>query len=92
MTEAHDGDIVKAKRLGWNEDVTHADITDIDILDPYEYTSDALEGPLLVVYVSNKTTGPYHLHLVGGQVADPDTITPATVVASGGKHARDTSH
>ena len=35
--------IVRAKRLGWNEGPT-GNVTRIDILDPYDYDDDDLEG------------------------------------------------
>ncbi len=66
-------DIVRAKRLGWNEGPT-GNVTRIDILDPYDYADDDLEGEHVIRYVANERVGPYTLHLVGGQVADPSTI------------------
>lgn len=64
---------VKAKRLGWDEVDS---VTDNDILDPYEYTSDDLIGE----YETIKAIGPYVVehtnHLVDWELADPTTIVP----------------
>jgi hypothetical protein len=65
--------IVRAKRLGWDEGPT-GNVTRIDILDPYDYADDDLEGEHVERHVANDRVGPYVLHLVGGQVADPHTI------------------
>lgn len=66
-------DIVRAKRLGWNEG-PGGNVTNIDILDPYDYEDDDLEGEHVVKFVSTDEVGPYTQHLVNGEVADPDTI------------------
>jgi hypothetical protein len=72
-------DIVHAKRLGWNEGAT-GNVTRVDILDPYDYDDDDLEGVHTQVEVANDRIGPYTQHIVDGQLADPDSIAPITVV------------
>lgn len=81
--------LVRAKRLGWNEGRL-GNITDTDILDPYDYRSDDLEGELIKNNVSNNTVNSYVQYVVNGQIADPTTITeitdtgsPATVSSGG---------
>jgi 2'-5' RNA ligase len=61
---------VRAKRLGWNETTN---VTDTDILDPYDYTDDVVTGELQEIKVD---TGILHYtnHLVAGQPVDPATI------------------
>lgn len=61
---------VRAKRLGWNETTT---VTETDILDPYDYVDDDVEGELRELKVDK---GIYHYtnYLVNGQPVDPDTI------------------
>ncbi len=67
--------IVRAKRLGWNEGST-GNVTRIDILDPYDYEDDDLVGAHLEKVVYTHIIGPYTLHPVDGQPADPATIEP----------------
>jgi hypothetical protein len=75
MLSIQPGTIVRAKRLGWNE--TEADtITATDILDPYDFPTNDLEGPYETQHVSDPTVNSYVQHLVAGQPADPDTIEP----------------
>ena len=69
---------VKAKRLGWNEVLTDEQLWD---LDPLEHESMDLEGEHQEVRGSLPDGTEIVTHLVGGQEADPATITP---VASGG--------
>lgn len=73
MLTASPGDHVRAKRLGWNE--TPQDlVTASDILDPYDFPNDDLEGVYEQHYVSDYTVNNYVQHLVAGQPADPTTI------------------
>lgn len=77
-------ELARAKRLGWNEGST-GNVTTTDILDPYDYANDDLEGEHVIMQVSTPNIGPYTMHLVDGQVADPESITPLTVVHPEGK-------
>jgi 2'-5' RNA ligase len=61
---------VRAKRLGWNETTN---VTDTDILDPYDYTDDNVEGELQELKVDSGVLH-YTNYLVNGQPVDPDTI------------------
>ena len=64
---------VRAKRLGWDEQLTPEQEFD---LDPYEYESDDLEGELVRLDVPARRDIPaMHVVLVGGQEADPKTVT-----------------
>lgn len=68
------GDRVKAKRLGWNEPAGFADQND---LDPYDYPSDDLDGPLEVLEAGGDGVTPaYRNYVVAGQPADPATVEP----------------
>lgn len=62
---------VTARRLGWNE---KTNVTDRDILDPYDYATDDLEGELVIVEAHGEYVEPHTVYLVGGQVADPASI------------------
>lgn len=62
--------IVRAKRFGWNETTT---VTDTDILDPYDYSDDVVEGELQEIKVKSDTLD-YTNFLVAGQPVDPNTI------------------
>ncbi len=68
---------VKAKRLGWDEELTLEQSHD---LDDYDYASDDLEGELEVVDVpaAPRAVSAYSLYLVGGQEADPKTLEVVT--------------
>lgn len=61
---------VRAKRLGWNETTA---VTETDILDPYDYANDDVEGELRELKV-DKGIFHYTNYLVEGQPVDPDTI------------------
>lgn len=69
-------EMVRAKRLGWDETTS---VTDTDILDPYDYASDDLEGEHETIEVDTPYLH-YTNHLVGGEVADPATIEPLEAV------------
>lgn len=60
----------RAKRLGWNETTN---VTDTDILDPYDYTDDVVEGDLQEIVVKTHSLN-YTNVLVAGQPVDPDTV------------------
>lgn len=77
MTTFADGDRVRAKRIGWRGD----NVTDVDILDPYDYTAaeTVVEGTLHLVDADGPFVEPHTNYLVDGQVVDPDTIEPLTV-------------
>jgi hypothetical protein len=63
--------IVRAKRLGWDEDPD-----DYPLLDPYDYDSDDLEGELTILHVkASKGYPAYTKYMVDGKSADPKTIT-----------------
>lgn len=68
-------ELVRAKRLGWDE--TDDGVTSTDILDPYDYTDDDLEGELVKIDV-NTPYLKYTNYIVNGQVADPSTIEKIT--------------
>jgi hypothetical protein len=80
---------VRAKRLGYNEGAV-GNVTLIDVLDPYDYESDDLEGEYITQVVANDRVGPYTQHLVNGQLADGDSIAPLTVIQPKGKVAQPT--
>lgn len=61
---------VRAKRLGWNETTS---VTDTDILDPYDYADDVVEGELQELKVKTNVLD-YTNYLVNGQVVDGSTI------------------
>lgn len=66
--------IVRAKRLGWDEQLTPEQTLDMD---PYETTGDDIEGELVEYDVPESPEHPaFHVCLVGGQEADPQTIEP----------------
>lgn len=61
---------VRAKRLGWNETTN---VTATDILDPYDYADDVVEGELQEIKVNTGILN-YTNVLVAGQPVDPDTV------------------
>lgn len=61
---------VRAKRLGWNE---ATNVTATDILDPYDYADDVVEGELQEINVNTGVLN-YTNFLVAGQPVDPTTI------------------
>lgn len=67
--------VVRAKRLGWDEELTPEQELDLEPLDPSLSTD--LEGELEVVTASSPEVGELTVYLVGGQEADPDTIVDA---------------
>jgi hypothetical protein len=74
------GDIVRAKRLGWNEG-PNGNVTDTDILDPYDYADDWVEGEYDELVLNDTGLVPTYTNcIVAGQVVDGSTaevITPA---------------
>lgn len=94
------GDIVRAKRLGWNEG-PKGNLTDTDWLDPYDYMDDDVEGEYDELVLNDTGLVPtYTNYVVDGQVVDGSTvevITPKdSLVASSetfhlpGKHDQNT--
>jgi hypothetical protein len=67
------GTVVRAKRIGWNEELTAQQLLDMD---EFEYPADAvdLEGELQVVSAETDELGLVTVVLVGGQEADPATV------------------
>jgi hypothetical protein len=65
------GDVVTAKRLGWNEKLTAEQEFDLEPYAEHDYSSDELRGRLRVVKSPDVT-----VYLVGGQEADRKTIRP----------------
>lgn len=69
------GETVTARPLGWDEELTAAEVLDHD---PYDGPTDPVTGILEVVDVpGDDATGPYSLYVVGGIVVDPTTIRKA---------------
>lgn len=67
-------DMVRAKRLGWDEELTPEQALDMD---PYDASDDDLEGELVKYDVPEAPEHPaFHVCLVGGQEADPTTVEP----------------
>lgn len=67
--------IVRAKRLGWDEELTPEQLLD---LDPYDHEDDDLVGELKEFDVPATAQLPaVHVCLVSGQEADPKTVRPA---------------
>lgn len=66
---------VTGKRLGWDEETP---VTKLDINDEYDYSSDDLEGELVHVRARGSLVPKHDVWLIDGQVADPETISPAT--------------
>jgi hypothetical protein len=62
---------VRAKRSGWNE---KTNVTEDDILDPYDYAEDEVEGELVVQKVAGPYVKAYTRYTVDGQCVDPETI------------------
>ncbi len=72
------------KRLGWDEDDS---VTDIDILDPYDYDSDDLEGDLNIIQAKGPILKEHTIYLIGSEVADPKTIDPEELIRALQRHA-----
>ena len=68
-----DGTTVRARPLGWDEELTAEDEFD---LDPFDGDRDEiLTGPLTVVRAdAPPSVGPVTVVLVGGREADPATV------------------
>jgi len=80
-------ELVRAKRLGWDE--TNGGVTATDILDPYDYADDDLEGELVKIDV-NTPYLKYTNYIVNGQVADPNTIESIDAVAASANESANT--
>ncbi len=69
------GTVVKAKRLGWDEELTAEEEFDMEPYEDKEYESDDLEGPITTVRVPAQPGYDAFIScLVGGQEADPTTV------------------
>jgi len=69
------GDVVRAKRAGWDEVLTPEQEFDLEPYAEKGYESDDLEGELQIHTINSPIVGKITVYLVGGQEADPKTIT-----------------
>jgi hypothetical protein len=70
---AKPGDIVTAKRAGWDEKMSAEEEFDMEPYAEHDYPSDELKGRLSVVKAPGCT-----VYLVAEQEADPKTIKPVS--------------
>jgi hypothetical protein len=78
----------RAKRLGWDETPVSL-VTARDVLDPYDFDSDELEGELIQRTVQSEGIDTYTQYLVDGQPADPNTLVKVTDYANGSRKLSD---
>ncbi len=77
MALPSNGTLVKAKRLGWDEELTLEQEFDIEPYEDKEYESDDLEGPIVTTRIPAQPGYDAFIScLVGGQEADPRTVKP----------------